>query len=219
MSHNANDILDPERFGLITGSKCEVLFPKKSAEVGQRNYAIELANQMYWRYYDDIGSWQMEHGNNCEPMAFDYYFTHFDSKAEYKPKFKHIENWGGSADCLSPEWGTDFKCPTTLKAWLDYLYYGINDQQKHQAQMYMFLYDRPLWKICAYLQETDKMANEGETYPVPEDKRMILIDVIRDPVWEIALRAITPKIITMRDEFLKVLIKEFGEMPKKDLPF
>ena len=40
-------------------------------------------------------------------------------KAEYKPKFKRIENWGGSADCLSPEWGTDFKCPTTLKAWLE----------------------------------------------------------------------------------------------------
>ena len=37
---NPNDTFDPQRFGLITGSKCEVLIEdKRSKEVGQRTYA------------------------------------------------------------------------------------------------------------------------------------------------------------------------------------
>jgi hypothetical protein len=40
-------MFDTNRFGLITGSRCSVLFPKRSAEKGQRTYAKQLANQMY----------------------------------------------------------------------------------------------------------------------------------------------------------------------------
>jgi len=50
----ANDKFDSQRFGLITGSECHVLFPEKgTGEVGQRTYAKKLANQMYFKFYDE----------------------------------------------------------------------------------------------------------------------------------------------------------------------
>ena len=67
--NNPNDTFDPQRYGLITGSKCSVLFPKRSAEVGQRQYAKELANNMFFRYYDNSGGRHTEHGNNNEYNA------------------------------------------------------------------------------------------------------------------------------------------------------
>jgi len=60
---------DEKRFGLITGSKCSVLHPKRSAEAGQKTYAKELANQMYFRFYDEQGTWQTQHGKDFEAEA------------------------------------------------------------------------------------------------------------------------------------------------------
>lgn len=213
MSHNPNDIFDPTRYGLITGSKCNVLFPKKSAEVGQRTYAKELANQMYFRYYDNNSTWQTEHGNMNESTAFEYYQERFDKKIVLQPGFKRVENWGGSADCLGEGYGIDFKCPTTLNGWLDYMHEGIDEQQYYQAQMYMFLHGIEHWKVCAFLSETERMTNEGEVYPVPYDKRMIKTEVEKEQGWEEKLRLVTPKIITMRDEFYSILIDNFGPNP------
>jgi hypothetical protein len=210
MSHNANDIFDPKRYGLITGSKCSVLFPKRSAEVGQRQYAKELANNMYFRFYDDTSTWQTEHGHLSESSAFEYYQTYFDKKAELHPPFVAFQEWGGSADSISEDCGIDFKCPTTLKGWLDYLHEGIDDQQYHQAQMYMMLYHRSVWYICAYLLETSRMADNGMTYPVPYNKRMIRIKVEKEEGWFEKLEAITPKIIEMRDKFYNELKTQFN---------
>ena len=211
MSHNPNDIFGPERFGLITGSKCSVLFPKRSAEVGQRTYAKQLANNMYFQFYDDKGTWQTEHGQLSESSAFEYYQANFDKLAEYGPKFAKEGYWGGSADAISPSCGIDFKCPTTLEGWIDYLHEGIDDQQYHQCQMYMMLYNRESWKICAFLLETNRMSENGLTYPVQHDKRMICIEVKKEVGWREKLELITPKIITMRDEFYEILKSNFNE--------
>jgi hypothetical protein len=209
MSHNPNDIFDPRRYGLITGSVCSPLFPKKSAEVGQRTLAKKLANQMFFKFYDNQNTWQTEHGNNSEAVAFEYYQTRFDKKAEYHPPFMLNENWGGQADCISESEGIDFKCPTTLDAWLDYLHEGISDQQFHQAQMYMFLYKKPKWNVCSFLLETYKMTENGEVYPVDYNNRMIINTIEVDLEWQQKLIDITPKIIAMRDFFYQKLEERF----------
>ena len=210
MSHNPNDIFDPKRYGLITGSRCSVLFPKRSAEVGQRQYAKELANNMYFRFYDNNSTWQTEHGNLSESTAFEYFQERFDKTAQHQPTFMAMEDWGGQADCVCDEYGVDFKCPTSLKGWLDYLHEGISDEQFHQCQMYMFLYNKPKWLICAFLLETNKMSENGDVYPVPYDKRMIMVEVEREPTWELKLREITPKIVAMRDFFYDKLQDQFS---------
>lgn len=204
----ANDKFDPERYGLITGSKCSVLFPQKSAEVGQKTYARQLATQMYFRYYDETGTWQTEHGNLAESSAREFYQDNFD-KNVHEPGFIRDGYWGGTGDCLGEDYGIDFKCPTTLQGWLDYIHVGINDQQFNQAQMYMKLYKRELWKVCVFLLETDRMSNVGLTYPVDYKKRMIVIDVPKDPTWDVRLQIATPQVIRWRDEYYRVLKNNF----------
>jgi hypothetical protein len=205
------DKFDPKRYGLITGSKCAVLHPKKSAEVGQRTYAKQLANQMYFRFYDEQGSWQTEHGNNFEAEAYVYFHENFDKSAVHKPAFIVQDNFGGSADCLCDDYGVDFKCPTSLEKWLDYLHVGIDTDQYHQAQMYMMLYNREEWKICAFLTETEKMSNNGMTYPVPQNQRMIVVNVERDIEWAHKTYVNAEPVIVARDSFYQNLITQFGQ--------
>jgi hypothetical protein len=206
---NPNDTFDPKRYGLITGSRCHVLFPKRSAEVGQTTYARELAQNMYFRFYDNQSTWQTEHGNLSESSAFEYYQQNFEHDAEYTPPFMCEGDYGGQADCITPIRGVDFKCPTTLSGWLSYLFDGISDQQYHQCQMYMEMYKRDNWRIAAYLLETDRMSNNGETYPVPYDKRMICIDVQREAGWCERLDKAAPFVIQKRDEFYEQLKQAF----------
>lgn len=205
----ANDKFDPGRFGLITGSKASILFPKRSAEVGQRQYAKELATQLFFKYYDEVSTWQTEHGNFNEHEAFEYYQKHFDSGIE-KGFFIANGFHGGTSDALCDKHGVDFKCPTSLQKWLDYLTDGIDEQQYYQAQMYMHLFDKEYWEVCAYLTETLKMGEMGLTYPVPYDKRMIVIKVEKEQGWVEKLHSVTPKIITMRDHFYSLLEKQFN---------
>jgi hypothetical protein len=206
---NPNDIFDKNRFGLITGSGCHILFPKRSAEVGQTTYARQLAINMYFRYYDNISNWRTEHGNLSESSGFEYYQQHYDKNAIYNPPFMHTTYHGGQLDAISDEYVLDIKAPTTLDSWLKYFFNGIDDQQYHQMQMYMMLSGKKKARICAYLLETDYMANNGEQYPVDYDKRMIIVEVEKEEGWEDKLNAITPKIITMRDEFYEKLKTQF----------
>lgn len=205
----ANDKFDPQRFGLITGSACDVMFPIKSDRGGQRTYAKKLATQKYFKYYDEVSTWQTEHGSFSENEAFEYMQHHFDKNLK-KGFFMCLDQWGGTCDAISDYYGVDFKCPTTLQGFLDYIHDGIDKQQENQAQMYMFLFKKDLWKVAVYLTETFRMSEMGLTYPVEQSKRMILIDVHKRPEWEARLRLETPNIIKMRDEFYSVLVDQFG---------
>lgn len=207
----ANDKFDKERFGLITGSACSVLFPEKgSGEVGMRTYAKKLANNMYFRYYDEVSTWQMQHGNMNEHEAFTYYQTNYDFNIE-KGMWKRDGNFGGTCDAIAEVYGMDLKCPCSLEAWLSYIHDGIDKQQYHQAQMYMFLFEKPLWKICAYLTETEFMIQRELTYPVPEDKRMIIVEVQRDDNWEEKLFKNSEFVVSARDSFYETLCTQFGK--------
>ena len=205
---------DEKRFGLITGSKCAVLHPKRSAEVGQKTYAKQLANQMYFRFYDEQGTWQTQHGKDFEAEAYVFLHENIDKSAIHKPAFIARAWFGGSADCICDEYGVDFKCPTTLEKWLDYLHIGIESDQYHQCQMYMMLYQKEQWKICAYLTETFKMTEQGLRYPVPHDKRMIQIVVDKDPNWELQTYTNAAPVIEARDFYFNKLVKFFGPINK-----
>lgn len=205
----AIDQFPMERFGLVTGSKCSVLFPLKGdGHVGQRTYAKILANEMFFQFYDERGTWQTEHGKMAEHWAFMHYEQHFSADIT-KGRFIVKGECGGSTDAELSDRGVDFKCPTTLNGWLDYLHDPLDKEKKDQCQMYMYLTGLPTWEIAAYLIETQFMTDNGLTYPVPEEKRMIIVPVQKDPTWEMRLDEPLKYVIGLRDEFLERLNKQF----------
>lgn len=206
----AIDTFPKERFGLITGSKCEVLFPDKGdGVIGMNSYAKKLANEMYFQYYDEVQTWQMEHGSMGEHFAFEHYKTYYDDSI-VKGEFIQLGDYGGSPDAEVDAYGLDFKCATSLGIWLDYFHKGISKQQMHQAQMYMHLRKKNTWKVCSYLTETQFMNDNGLVYPVPEPKRLIINEVKRDVNWGIRLNDIGPSVISLRDSYIGKLKEKFG---------
>ena len=195
--------LSEKRRGLITGSPCYVLFPKRSAEKGQITYAKLLAKEIVFGFSDNVTTWQMEHGHMGEVVAMEWFLENVDKEA-IKPEFKRKGEFGGSADCITKHYGVDFKCPTSLEKWLEYLTDGISEQQYWQAQMYMFIYDRPKWKICAYLVETNFMSENGLTYPIEDDKRSIEIVVDRLENFEELLLEKSKFVLKKRDEYIDI---------------
>ncbi len=207
--HLAIDTFPKERFGLITGSKCTVLFPLKgNGKAGMTTYAKQLANQKYFKFYDERSGWQTEHGKMAEHFAFMHYEEHIGKLNAGRFLFK--DECGGSTDAEEDDIIVDFKSPVTLEAWLDYLYFPIDAGQNDQLQMYMDLTGKGHARIAAYLTETQFMNDNGLTYPVPEDKRMIIIDVPKDETW--AERLVEPKdfVIRTRNEFIEKLVLKFG---------
>jgi hypothetical protein len=212
MSEFAIDKFNPERFGLATGSKCSVLFPGQAdpKKVGKTTYAKELANQLYFKTYDEYSTWQAEHGQMCEHSAFEYYHDYICKDIE-KGEWLRKGECGGTTDAKEPERGIDFKCPTSLTKWLDYLHLPLNKDQINQCQMYMYLSGLTSWRIAAFLEETQFMSSNGLTYPVPMNKRMICVDVPKDPTWEerLFLEDALPFVIAKRDEFYQKLKEHF----------
>lgn len=204
----AIDTFPPERLGLITGSRCTPLFPKKSAEKGQRTLAKTLANEVFFKCYDEVNTWQMEHGKMAESFAFIHYQKYIDDSIQVG-RFLAKDNCGGSSDAELKIKGVDFKSPTTLKNWTDYLFEPLDEDQINQCQMYMWIFDKDKWEIAAYLTETEKMNDNGLVYPVPDHHRMIRIEVERNSEWEVKLKENAPKVIEMRDDFVKQLKERF----------
>lgn len=199
---------NPERFGLVTGSRCTPLVPIKSAEVGQKTLARELASEMFFKFYDEVSTWQTDHGVFAEEHAFDYYKTKHDPEVK---QGRWVSNGmcGGSIDAEGFDYVLDFKCPTSLNNWLDYIHKGISKDQENQMQMYMYLTGHNKAIIAAYLIETQRMADNGILYPVTADKRMLLITVEKDPNWIIKLKENLPNVIKWRNEYLEVLQNKF----------
>lgn len=196
--------LSKERYGKVTGSQCYILFPKRANPKTYESYALELAVQKKLGYFEEKGSWQTDHGHTREPLAMDEYRKKYPFA--YKPEFKNKGEIGGSADCLveGENFGVDFKCPTSLIKWISYLD-GIDHQQERQAQMYMWLYDKEEWHILAYLSETDKMNDSGDTYPIPSNKRFIVNIVKKDPSFNDEIIEKANKIIERRNVLIDLL--------------
>lgn len=206
----AIDTFPMERFGLVTGSKCSVLFPLKGeGKVGQRTYAKTLANEMFFQFYDEHGSWETEHGKMAEYFALMHY-QQYISEDIIKGDWVKKDDCGGTTDALRPDRVIDFKSPTTLNKWLDYLHEPLDKKQKDQLQMYMYLTGKEHAEIAAFLCETQFMSDNGLVYPVPESKRMIIVEVPKDPTWESRLNDVLPSVIDQRNDFLENLKKQFS---------
>jgi hypothetical protein len=54
------------------------------------------------------------------------------------------------------------------------------------------------------------MSDNGDIYPIPYDKRMVIIDVKADKEWNDKLDLNLPDVIRMRDEYFETLKKKFG---------
>lgn len=202
--------LSAERPGLVTGSKCTVLFPLKGdGKVGQRTYAKTLANEKFFGFSDEVETWQMAHGTMGEHFAFAHYKELIDSSIK-EGQWHRKGDCGGTTDAELMYYGVDFKCPATFQQWIDYFHEGIDKQQKDQAQMYCYLTDLPAWEICPYLTETQKMTDNGLTYPVPEEKRMLRFKVEASKEWQEKLLESVPGIIKMRDDFIEALNTKFN---------
>lgn len=209
----AIDKFDQRRFGLVTGSACHVLFPKKDAKKGIDTYARKLAREMFFEFYDEVSTWQTEHGNFSEHEAFEYYQANH-SKTIEKGHFIMKGECGGTSDALDIDCGIDFKCPTSLEKFTDYIFDGLEPQQEYQGKMYCYLFDKPVWNFCIYLTETMRMNDYGLTYPVKHDKRMIIINVYRDIHFEQKLQEILPNFIEKRNRYLEVFKKLYSTTDK-----
>lgn len=204
----AIDEFDPKRFGLVTGSNCTPLFPVRSAEKGQRTLAKKLAYERHFKFYDELSTWQMEHGHDNEEFALEYCHTFFD-KTVKKGRFIQVGEAGGTMDAEGDGvW--DWKCPVTMQGWLSYLYDGMSDKEENQMQMYMFLSGKRKARIGAFLMETWKMTDNGLVYPILKNKRMIVCETKVNPDWVIKLKKNLPKVVEMRDEYINQLKKQFG---------
>ena len=207
----AIDKFPKKRLGLVTGSRCSVMFPLRGdGVVGMSTYAKQLAYQRFFGFYDEVSSWQTEHGNMAESFAFEHYKTYFSADIE-EGRFIVEGECGGSTDAETPTKIVDFKCPTSLAKWLDYLYTILDKDQYHQLQMYMYLTGKKEAQIAAYLTETQFMNDTGIQYPVPEEKRMIIVDVKKEHGWEDRLNAQLPFIVQLRDNFIEKLNKQFND--------
>jgi len=205
----AKDIFTNERFGLITGSRCSPLVPKKSADVGQRTLAKQLAKEVVFEFYDEQSTWQTEHGQINEEFAMDHFMTYYDDSIK-KGRWIKKGEIGGSTDAESKEYGVDFKCPTTLEGWLNNCYEGVKTEYYNQCQLYMILTDKDKWLVCNYLIETQRMNDNGIRYPIEEVKRMIIQEVKRDNEWIEKFNENLPKVVEMRNEYISILKSKFN---------
>ena len=205
----AVDKFHPERYGHITGSKAYILMPESGKVVeGMRTYAKQLAKERYFQYYDEVSTWQMEHGNQSESYALAHWrkYVNPDLQEGY---FKRIGELAGTCDHICDDYLVDSKCPVSMENWLNYLYEGVSKQQYHQGQMYCFLFNRPRIIFGAYLCETNRMSDYGLVYPVPESQRLIQIEVVSDPNWIDKFMLMAEKVIAMRDEYIELLTERF----------
>lgn len=205
----AIDTFSKERFGKVTGSKCSVMFPLRGdGVVGMTTYAKQLANEMFFQFYDEKTIWQTEHGKMSEHYAMIHYRENICDIDE--GKWYCQDECGGNTDAETEDTVVDFKSPVTLEGWLDYLHEPLDKKYYNQLQMYMFLTGKERSQIAAYLTETQFMNDNGLRYPVPEKKRMIIVDVKKDKAWDSKLKEQLEFVIGMRDKYLQKLNEYFS---------
>lgn len=198
----AIDTFPKERFGRVTGSRCTPLVPTGDAKAGMITLAKELAKERVFEFYDEVGTWQMDHGDMGEFFAFTHFETYHDAEIE-KGQFGFDGDVAWSPDAEGSDYGVDFKCPTTLKNYLDYLTDGISTAEYNQCQHYMMGRNKDKWLIAAFLVETQKMTDNGLTYPIQEKDRMIITEVKRDWLWQEKFKKNLPFVVSQREEFIE----------------
>lgn len=206
----AIDTFPTERFGLVTGSKCSVMFPLRGdGVVGMTTYAKQLAINKFFQFYDEMTSRSTDHGKMAEYYAMIHYKDYFN-KDVVSGAWYVKDECGGSTDAETRDTIIDFKCPVTLEGWIDFEFEKLDKKYVDQLQMYMYLTGKHKAQIAAYLIETQYMTDNGLTYPVEDHKRMIVVNVEKDKSWEGRLLEQLPFVIGMRDKYLEILKTKFS---------
>ena len=162
--------------------------------------------QRVFHHYDEIGTWQTEHGQYAEHEALQHARTYWNAKLE-KPKFIANGLFGGSPDAVADDFGCDFKCPTSMQKWLEYAIEKVSPQQHYQCQMYMMLTGFDTWFIYAYLTETVRMGEFGLTYPVEPKNRAIKIPIEFDPMFPEQLQERTELFMPIVETYIELFSK------------
>jgi hypothetical protein len=204
----AIDTFPPERFGRISGSRCSPLVPIKDAQKGMITLAKELAGERYWQTYDEVSTWEIEHGKMAEHFANEHYKEHYNSNVQ-KGQFGFDGELSWSTDAETDEYGIDYKCPTSRKGYERYLFDGLKKEEIDQCQFYMMVRNKPKWLIAAYLCETQRMSDNGLTYPITQDHRMIIIEVDKDLSWREKFWSNHDFVIEQRDIYIEMLKLKF----------
>ncbi len=209
----AIDTFPKERLGLVTGSKCSVLFPEKGdGKKGQITYAKQLAKEKFFGFHDEMSTWETRHGDMGQGEAFTFYNENINSEIQ-EAGFFIKGDCGGSPDGICKNYGVEIKCPTSLGKWLDYLTEPPSKDQYHQCQMYIYLTGKKYWELCPYLIETEFMTSNGFVYPIPKEKRMLRIRIDKDPKWAKALKLATPFVIHERNKYIETYKQQFNGIP------
>ena len=204
----AIDTFPPERFGRISGSRCSPLVPKRDAKAGMITLAKKLASERYFQTFAEVNTWELEHGKMGEHFAHEHfkkYHNAYIQKGVYG--FDGELSWSTDAEC--EEYGADYKCPTTLDKFNDYLFDGISDYEYNQSQFYMMVRKLSKWLVCPYLIETERMTDNGLTYPIPENQRMLIIEVKPDQEWRDKFWSNHDFVIEQRNIYIEMLKLKF----------
>ena len=204
----AIDTFPPERLGRISGSRCSSLVPKKDAEKGMVTLAKKLASEKYFQTFSEVNTWEMEHGKMGEHWAHEQFKAYHNLQIQ-KGVFGYDGDLSWSTDAECSEYGVDYKCPTTLDKFNDYLFDGLSDYEINQAQFYMMVCKLDLWLVCPFLMETQRMTDNGLTYPIPEKQRLLIIEVKPDQNWRDKFWSNKDFVINKRDEFIEILKLKF----------
>lgn len=200
----ATDIFPPERFGRVSGSRCGPLVPLKDAKKGMITLAKKLAKERYYQFYDEVSTWEMEHGKLNEPMAHEHFKKYFDKKiCKGHSGFEGELAW--STDAEGIDYGVDYKCPTSLEKFNEYLFEGISDYEYNQAQFYMMKRNLSRWYVCPFLAETLRMSDYGLIYPEKEENRMLPIEVLPSDEWREKFWSNLPFVVENRDTYIEIL--------------
>jgi hypothetical protein len=204
----AIDTFPPERFGRISGSRCSPLVPKRDAKAGMITLAKQLASERYFQVFEETSTWQMEHGKMAEHWAHEHFKEYHDADIQ-KGVYGHEGELSWSTDAQATDYGVDYKAPTSLDKFNDYLFDGISDYEFNQAQFYMMTTKKDKWLVCPFLIETERMTDNGLTYPIPTRQRMLIIEVLPDLVWREKFWSNYDFVIGQRDQYIEMLKIKF----------
>lgn len=204
----AIDTFPKERLGRISGSRCSPLVPAIDAKKGMVTLAKQLASERYFGVFAETSTWQMEHGTMAEHFAHEHFLKYYDKDIE-RGSFGYKDELAWSTDAEGRGYGVDYKAPTTLDNFNDYLFDGLSDYEKNQAQFYMMVRGVDRWLVCPYLTETQRMTDNGLTYPIKDDHRMMVIEVSVDKCWQEKFWSNHDFVINERDTFIQMLSLQF----------
>ncbi len=225
--HNDHQMPD-ERRGRITASQIHKLFTATGSIANNdtaRNYIRSLAMEDFFGLHESADAWQLAHGHYAEPLAVQAYEQLTGRNVDQLQFITIGEYLGATPDGVdSEDVLLDFKAPVSLQNWALQAMKPISSDYWHQLQMGMVATKTEKARLCFYLTETERMTDYDKYYPVPEDNRLIILELEKDEglyehcrvpgaeTYEDVLNTITATFMMEKDNFMDILAQSFPEI-------